>query len=74
MPPSIQRQSFLSIEQGSRGIEIATKLNRKTSVAQDTRPISLSAPCHEAKKKRHMVDTSSTPKLLEDLESILCRY
>ncbi|KAL6630645.1 hypothetical protein ACP70R_028496 [Stipagrostis hirtigluma subsp. patula] len=40
--------------------------SRKTSVAQDTRPISLSAPCHEAKKKRHMVDTSSTPKLPED--------
>ncbi|KAL6658683.1 hypothetical protein ACP70R_002723 [Stipagrostis hirtigluma subsp. patula] len=40
----------------------------KTSVAQDTRPISLSAPCHEAKKKRHKVHTSSTPKLPEDFE------
>ncbi|XP_062204562.1 predicted GPI-anchored protein 58 [Phragmites australis] len=37
--------------------------NRKTSVAQDTRPISSSAPCHEAKKKR---PSSSTPKLQED--------
>ncbi|KAL6597344.1 hypothetical protein ACP70R_046784 [Stipagrostis hirtigluma subsp. patula] len=40
--------------------------SRKASMAQDTRPISLSAPCHEAKKKRHMADTSSTPKLPED--------
>ncbi|XP_062201711.1 endochitinase A-like [Phragmites australis] len=37
--------------------------NRKTSMDQDARPISYSAPCHEAKKKR---PSSSTPKLPED--------
>ncbi|TVU27380.1 hypothetical protein EJB05_29988 [Eragrostis curvula] len=40
-----------------------TNNSRKTSMAQDTRPISSSAPCHEAKKKRPL---SSTPKLPED--------
>ncbi|TVU27377.1 hypothetical protein EJB05_29982 [Eragrostis curvula] len=40
-----------------------TNNSRKTSMAQDTRPISSSAPCHEAKKKRAL---SSTPKLPED--------
>jgi len=34
--------------------------SRKTSMAQDTRPSSSSAPCHEAKKKR---PSPSTPKL-----------
>jgi len=37
--------------------------SRKTSMAQDTRPSSSSAPCHEAKKKR---PSPSTPKLPED--------
>ncbi|TVU51589.1 hypothetical protein EJB05_03027 [Eragrostis curvula] len=40
-----------------------TNNSRKTSMAHDTRPISSSAPCHEAKKKRPL---SSTPKLPED--------
>ncbi|KAF8706968.1 hypothetical protein HU200_030493 [Digitaria exilis] len=39
------------------------KTTRKDSVAQDTRPISASAPCHGAKKKR---PPPSTPKLPED--------
>ncbi|CAL4989976.1 unnamed protein product [Urochloa decumbens] len=39
------------------------KTSRKDSVAQDTRPISSSAPCHGAKKKR---PPPSTPKLPED--------
>ncbi|KAG2544037.1 hypothetical protein PVAP13_9NG786300 [Panicum virgatum] len=37
--------------------------SRKTSMVQDTQPISSSAPCHEAKKKR---PSRSTPKLPED--------
>uniref|UniRef100_A0A0A9E5Z6 Sororin C-terminal region domain-containing protein n=1 Tax=Arundo donax TaxID=35708 RepID=A0A0A9E5Z6_ARUDO len=37
--------------------------NRKTSMAPDTRPISSSAPCHEAKKKR---PSSRTHKLPEE--------
>ncbi|KAK3135970.1 hypothetical protein QOZ80_5BG0426070 [Eleusine coracana subsp. coracana] len=37
--------------------------SRKTSMAENTRPISSSAPCHEAKKKR---PSSSTLKLPED--------
>ncbi|RCV36860.1 hypothetical protein SETIT_8G015400v2 [Setaria italica] len=42
----------------------ATRKNsRKDSMAQDTRPISSSAPCHGAKKKR---PPPSTPKLPED--------
>ncbi|KAG2576000.1 mucin-5AC-like [Panicum virgatum] len=48
--------------------------SRKTSMAQDTRPSSSSAPCHEAKKKR---PSPSTPKLPEDFvkkQSVLCRY
>ncbi|KAF8647599.1 hypothetical protein HU200_065230 [Digitaria exilis] len=36
---------------------------RKDSIAQDPRPISASAPCHGAKKKR---PPPSTPKLPED--------
>ncbi|CAN6362045.1 unnamed protein product [Urochloa humidicola] len=39
------------------------KTSRKDSMAQDTRPISSSAPCHGAKKKRPL---PSTPKLPED--------
>jgi len=39
------------------------KTSRKDSMAQDTRPISSSAPCHGAKKKR---PPPSTPKLPED--------
>nr|CAB3490711.1 unnamed protein product [Digitaria exilis] len=39
------------------------KAARKDSIAQDTRPISSSAPCHGAKKKR---PPPSTPKLPED--------
>ncbi|RLN00527.1 proteoglycan 4-like [Panicum miliaceum] len=42
----------------------ATRKNsRKDSMAQDTRPISSSAPCHGARKKR---PPPSTPKLPED--------
>ncbi|KAK3119569.1 hypothetical protein QOZ80_9AG0672340 [Eleusine coracana subsp. coracana] len=37
--------------------------NRTTAMAENTRPISSSAPCHEAKKKR---PSSSIPKLPED--------
>ncbi|KAL6905997.1 hypothetical protein ACP4OV_003598 [Aristida adscensionis] len=39
--------------------------SRSTSVTKD-RPVSSSAPCHEAKKKRHTMDASTTPKLPED--------
>ncbi|CAL4995946.1 unnamed protein product [Urochloa decumbens] len=39
------------------------KTSRKDPMAQDTRPISSSAPCHGAKKKR---PPPSTPKLPED--------
>ncbi|KAF8671335.1 hypothetical protein HU200_050048 [Digitaria exilis] len=39
------------------------KTTRKDSIAQDTRTISASAPCHGAKKKR---PPPSTPKLPED--------
>uniref|UniRef100_A0A0D9XNA5 Sororin C-terminal region domain-containing protein n=1 Tax=Leersia perrieri TaxID=77586 RepID=A0A0D9XNA5_9ORYZ len=38
---------------GTASCPLPTRTNRKTSVDQDTRPISSSAPCHQAKKKQN---------------------